>query len=399
MPPISSTPQDFVSVEFDDGDSGRIRLKNIRLLLSNYPIAGVCPGHFCLCILSLCIFVIYFLGDETTASCACQARTAKLPSGVGVGTSDGGGLWFHSKLTFYPVLRILCSHYLLCCCFRCIPPLPPVPVSVCVCVPVSVPVHRHGAEYNDNPLYSVGKQKRGALRSGDSGSAGSGCQQEQSGGISGGDEGGPQSHHGFSMSSDNTTSLAATMELFTQRSEKKRLKKSLKKLTKAQNGCGGGGGGQSTESNGFQTDNAEPTAGGGDSAGLDDGNRKHHKHKKRKKHKKHHRKNDNEEAEQAGQDAQQLLEAVAAEAAPVEELSAAATTAPQRVKVEVKVKAEQLDIEEETTSNLMSEVSDEVSKNPWNIHIHLYIYLFLFLSTRPRLTIWWSTTTPREAAK
>lgn len=37
---VGATPQDFVSVEFDDGDSGRIRLKNIRLLLSNYPIAG-----------------------------------------------------------------------------------------------------------------------------------------------------------------------------------------------------------------------------------------------------------------------------------------------------------------------------------------------------------------------
>lgn len=48
VPPISSAPQDFVSVEFDDGDSGRIRLKNIRLLLSNYPIAGVCLEHFCL---------------------------------------------------------------------------------------------------------------------------------------------------------------------------------------------------------------------------------------------------------------------------------------------------------------------------------------------------------------
>lgn len=155
------------------------------------------------------------------------------------------------------------------------------------------------------------------------------------------------------MNSDNTTSLAATMELFTQRSEKKRLKKSLKKLTKAQNG----GGGQLTESNGFQTDSAEPIA-AGESAGLDDGSRKHHKHKKRKKHKKHHRKNDNEEAEPV-QDGQ-LLAAVAA--APVEELLPAATTA-QRVKVEVKVKAEQLDMEEETTSNIMSEVSDEVRQN------------------------------------
>ncbi|GBP98533.1 Protein winged eye [Eumeta japonica] len=31
------TLQEFVSVEFDDGDSGRIRLQNIRLLLSDYP--------------------------------------------------------------------------------------------------------------------------------------------------------------------------------------------------------------------------------------------------------------------------------------------------------------------------------------------------------------------------
>ncbi|XP_017468830.1 PREDICTED: protein winged eye isoform X4 [Rhagoletis zephyria] len=32
------TPNDSVSVEFDDGDSGRIRLQNIRFLLSDYPI-------------------------------------------------------------------------------------------------------------------------------------------------------------------------------------------------------------------------------------------------------------------------------------------------------------------------------------------------------------------------
>lgn len=30
----------FVSVEFDDGDSGKIRLENIRLLLSDYPVVG-----------------------------------------------------------------------------------------------------------------------------------------------------------------------------------------------------------------------------------------------------------------------------------------------------------------------------------------------------------------------
>lgn len=75
VPPISLTPQDFVSVEFDDGDSGRIRLKNIRLLLSNYPIAGVCPGHFCLCILSLCLSFISW-GMKPQLACACQARKA-----------------------------------------------------------------------------------------------------------------------------------------------------------------------------------------------------------------------------------------------------------------------------------------------------------------------------------
>ncbi|KAH8414549.1 hypothetical protein KR215_008568 [Drosophila sulfurigaster] len=246
-PPITVTttpPQDFVSVEFDDGDSGRIRLKNIRLLLSNYPIA----------------------------------------------------------------------------------------------------------EYNDNPLYSVGKQKRGVLRSGDSG-AGSASEQTTALGAEDG-----HSHHGFSMSSDNTTSLAATMELFTQRSEKKRLKKSMKKLTKAQNGIG-----QSTESNGFQHEHGEhgesEVAAPGEGSCLDDGGRKHHKHKKRKKHKKHHRKNASEEAEPPM--AQEYMTTTQPELPAVEEHSAALATA-QRVKVEVKVKAEQLDMEEETTSNLMSEVSDEV---------------------------------------
>ncbi|TMW47682.1 hypothetical protein DOY81_007230 [Sarcophaga bullata] len=34
------TAQEFVSVEFDDGDSGRIRLQNIRFLLSDYPQVG-----------------------------------------------------------------------------------------------------------------------------------------------------------------------------------------------------------------------------------------------------------------------------------------------------------------------------------------------------------------------
>lgn len=201
----------------------------------------------------------------------------------------------------------------------------------------------HGTEYNDNPLYSVGKQKRGAMRSGDSGA---GSAQEQTGAPSGDDS---HSHHGFSMSSDNTTSLAATMELFTQRSEKKRLKKSLKKLTKAQNGIG-----QAGELDDFQNGGVDAVA-AGDAASLDDGSRKHHKHKKRKKHKKHHRKNGNEEAEPV-----QDYMTSAEDLQPAAEEPEIHAPIMQRVKVELKVKAEQLDIEEETTSNLMSEVSDEV---------------------------------------
>ena len=51
------TAQEFVSVEFDDGDSGRIRLQNIRFLLSDYPQVGKCSTlsfyhiffFFCFC--------------------------------------------------------------------------------------------------------------------------------------------------------------------------------------------------------------------------------------------------------------------------------------------------------------------------------------------------------------
>ncbi|EDW43238.1 GM23624 [Drosophila sechellia] len=235
----ATTAPDFVSVEFDDGDSGRIRLQNIRMLLSDYPIA----------------------------------------------------------------------------------------------------------EYNDNPLYSVGKQKRSALRGGESGPGGvtqdhlsvPGCEDSHS-------------HHSLGMSSDNTTSLAATMELFTQRSEKKRLKKSLKKMSKAQNGIS-----PATAVNG-----GADAAASGEGVSAEDAARKHHKHKKRKKHKKHHRKNGSEEQEQqvvqqdysaAGQDATE---------APSTEMSSAAAPTASRVKVEVKVKTEQLEMEEEeSVSNLMSEISDE----------------------------------------
>lgn len=36
----------FVCVEFDDGDSGRIALEDIRLLPSDYPIIGKSQFHF-----------------------------------------------------------------------------------------------------------------------------------------------------------------------------------------------------------------------------------------------------------------------------------------------------------------------------------------------------------------
>jgi len=157
------------------------------------------------------------------------------------------------------------------------------------------------------------------------------------------------SHHSLGMSSDNTTSLAATMELFTQRSEKKRLKKSLKKMSKAQNGVN-----PATATNG-----GADAAASGDGVSAEDAARKHHKHKKRKKHKKHHRKNGSEEQEQ--QVVQQDYSAAGQEAteAPSTEMSSATSS---RVKVEVKVKTEQLEMEEEeSASNLMSEISDEVS--------------------------------------
>ncbi|XP_034662290.1 uncharacterized protein LOC117897508 isoform X1 [Drosophila subobscura] len=244
-----STPTlapDFVSVEFDDGDSGRIRLQNIRLLLSDYPIA----------------------------------------------------------------------------------------------------------EYNDNPLYSVGKQKRGALRTGESGGR---CTSQEPlhtqhpAHMSGCED--SHSHHSAVLNSDNTTSLAATMELFTQRSEKKRLKKSLKKMSRSQNASGGGVGNNSLSVAAVSNEVADHASAGDAGAGAVDeaAGRKHHKHKKRKKHKKHHRKNGSEEPEQHQDFITTAEEVTEATPAP----------ASNRVKMEVKVKTEQLDMEEESASNLMSEISDE----------------------------------------
>lgn len=39
-PSTSTDTSSFLSVEFDDGDSGRIRLENIRFLMSDYPNVG-----------------------------------------------------------------------------------------------------------------------------------------------------------------------------------------------------------------------------------------------------------------------------------------------------------------------------------------------------------------------
>ncbi|XP_030369613.1 protein winged eye isoform X2 [Scaptodrosophila lebanonensis] len=249
-----ATPQDFVSVEFDDGDSGRIRLQNIRFLLSHYPIAG----------------------------------KQKRSSAGGSGSRSGGD---------------------------------------------TQAANEHSS-------------------------------------LSGDDH---HSHHGFAMTTDNMTSLAATMELFNQRSEKKRLKKSQKKLNKSQNGTQ-----QATIINNNNS-NSGGTVNGCHNGGTDvsvapsdnltEGSRKHHKHKKRKKHKKHHRKNANEAEGQI-----YLTQAGIVPHMPEAESEAIDVTAPtiessldskaaqQRGRVDAlaKVKTEQLDMEEETTSNMMSEISDEV---------------------------------------
>lgn len=38
--PEYSTDPKYIVVEFDDGDSGRIAIEDIRLLISDYPIVG-----------------------------------------------------------------------------------------------------------------------------------------------------------------------------------------------------------------------------------------------------------------------------------------------------------------------------------------------------------------------
>jgi len=47
--PDPKLDEKFVTVEFDDGDSGRIRLDDIRLLQPNYPVVGMCLMHLSNC--------------------------------------------------------------------------------------------------------------------------------------------------------------------------------------------------------------------------------------------------------------------------------------------------------------------------------------------------------------
>lgn len=45
--PTSPDPEKrYINVEFDDGDSGRIALEDIRFLLSDYPIVGKLTNRF-----------------------------------------------------------------------------------------------------------------------------------------------------------------------------------------------------------------------------------------------------------------------------------------------------------------------------------------------------------------
>jgi len=47
--PVVPNPQHdekYVTVEFDDGDSGSIALDDIRLLQPNYPVVGTCLTYF-----------------------------------------------------------------------------------------------------------------------------------------------------------------------------------------------------------------------------------------------------------------------------------------------------------------------------------------------------------------
>uniref|UniRef100_A0A1A9ZHM4 BAH domain-containing protein n=1 Tax=Glossina pallidipes TaxID=7398 RepID=A0A1A9ZHM4_GLOPL len=290
-----ATSQEFVSVEFDDGDSGRIRLQNIRFLLSDYPIV----------------------------------------------------------------------------------------------------------EYNDNPLYSLGKQKKSSTTKsgivGGGGGAGIEMTQHHS------DE-----HHQYHHPQQQRVSISASnfkasdiyhvsaMEIFAAKRSEKKRNKSLKKKTQntvSSTGCIA----TSTGGNNNGLLDSSTTAGGT----TTECSRKHHKHKKRKKHKKHHhRKNlievsissevtaqnscytatfiskyeesrvnqssqpdTREEDEQEEEETEDFAEEqhTLTEDAQMHEVPAIKVESAPAIPPTVKVKTEhmEMDQEDESTSNLMSEISDE----------------------------------------
>lgn len=244
------TKNDFVSVEFDDGDSGRIRLQNIRFLLSDYPIA----------------------------------------------------------------------------------------------------------EY-DNPLYSLGKQKRSVSKSGNNSEP---TQHQETHSVE------DEQHHGTEMQQKS-------LDLFIHRKEKKRIKNFKKSLTNSSISCSG------------LKVSSDPN----------ERLHKHHKHKKRKKHKKHHHRkalateteanssyvvnastiygNRKQEQPPLGEDAEEANDGLLkCENENMSLHKIGITSKSNKLKMEsslimeieaesvaFKVKTENFDLEEETTSNMMSEGSDE----------------------------------------
>ncbi|XP_055848750.1 protein winged eye [Episyrphus balteatus] len=76
---------DFVSVEFDDGDSGRIRLQNIRYLMSDYPIVEYNENPF------------NNLGKNKKSSCT---KNTSLSNGSNEETGFESGIQENNKISF-----------------------------------------------------------------------------------------------------------------------------------------------------------------------------------------------------------------------------------------------------------------------------------------------------------
>lgn len=256
-------------------------------------------------------------------------------------------------------------------------------------------------EYNDNPLYSLGKQKKSSTTKsgivGGGGGAGIEMTQHHS------DE-----HHQYHHPQQQRVSISASnfkasdiyhvsaMEIFAAKRSEKKRNKSLKKKTQntvSSTGCIA----TSTGGNNNGLLDSSTTAGG-----TTECSRKHHKHKKRKKHKKHHhRKNlievsissevtaqnscytatfiskyeesrvnqssqpdTREEDEQEEEETEDFAEEqhTLTEDAQMHEVPAIKVESAPAIPPTVKVKTEhmEMDQEDESTSNLMSEISDEV---------------------------------------